>query len=63
MKKIIRHGNCLAVVVPKPVCRDLFINRGDFVVVVLASEDRIVIQKITNDTAKSLLEKDVRNKK
>lgn len=62
IKKIIRHGNSLAVVVPVDLCRKLLINRGDFVAIVLEDGNGIVLRPISNETAKILDEKDVKIK-
>lgn len=59
VQKIIKVGDSLAVVVPADLRRTLEINKGDFVVLVLGSNDTLYISKITPDTAKSLLEKDI----
>lgn len=59
VQKVFKAGNSLGVVIPKQMCDALQINRGDFVVVFLYVEDKIIIQRLNPDEAKSLLEKDV----
>ena len=62
VKKVIRHGNSLAVVIPVDLCRKLLINRGDFVAVVEGSNNTIYLAPISNEEAKVLETKDVRRK-
>ena len=62
VKKVIKHGNSLAVVIPADLCRDLLINRGDFVALAWDKDNGIVLRPITNETARSLKEKDVKIK-
>ena len=59
VQKVIKVGDSLAIIIPSQLRRNLEINRGDFAVVVLASEDRLVIQKIDDATAKEILSKDI----
>lgn len=59
IQKVIKVGDSLAIIIPSQLRRSLEINRGDFAVVVLASEDRLVIQKIDEATAKEILSNDI----
>ncbi len=44
-RKVLRHGNSLAIVLPAQVCRHLQIARGDFVLMGLTEDERLVIKK------------------
>jgi len=46
IRKITPHGNSLTVAIPKPICRDLNLNRGDFVVGQIDAQRNIIIGKI-----------------
>lgn len=45
VKKIIKHGNSLALVIPVEVCRHYDFKRGDFCLVSVDGENDIVVQK------------------
>ena len=59
VKKILRHGNSLAVVVPIELRRSLQINRGDFVIIALGNDNTFHIKKIPREKAAELLDKDI----
>lgn len=45
VKKIIKHGNSLALIIPIQIIRHYDLKRGDFCVVSVDGENDIVIQK------------------
>lgn len=45
VKKIVRHGNSLALIIPIQVCRHYDLKRGDFCVVSVDGANDIVVQK------------------
>lgn len=62
VKKVIKHGNSLALVIPKEVCRHYDLKRGDFCVVSVDGENDIVIQKfdpVRRPDLMDLVEKDL----
>ena len=61
VNKVIKVGDSLAVVMPAQLRRSLQINKGDFVVVVLGYTNTIIINKIDLDTAKLILEKEIKH--
>lgn len=51
IKKVVQHGNSHVVCIPRPVLHDLEINRGDFVLILVAGDKNIVIRKINQEEA------------
>jgi len=45
VKKIVRHGNSFALIIPIEICRHFDLKRGDFCAVSVDGENDIVIQK------------------
>lgn len=45
VKKIIKHGNSLALIIPIQIIRHYDLKRGDFCVVSVDGENNIVVQK------------------
>lgn len=45
VKKIVQHGNSLALIIPIEVCRHYDLTRGDFCAMSVNGENDIVIQK------------------
>lgn len=62
VKKIVQHGNSLALIIPIQVCRHYDFKRGDFCVVSVDGENDIVIQKfdpVRRPDLAELVEKDL----
>lgn len=56
VKKIIKHGNSFALVIPIEICRYYDLKRGDFCVVSVNSENDLVIQKFDPERRPDLAE-------
>lgn len=58
-KRILKHGNCLAITIPAAWFRLLELQRGDFVAIGLAENNLIVIKKANASMAEFLKSKPI----
>lgn len=56
VKKIVQHGNSLALIIPIEICRHYEMTRGDFCVVSVDAENDIVIRKFNPERRPDLAE-------
>ena len=54
VRKIIRHGGTLAVVIPAAWCRALDWHRGDYVYLECSAVGMVVIQKLPPDAVEEI---------
>ncbi len=53
-KKVARHGNTLAIVIPKQWLKELNIHEGDYVVMAVHENEMIIIKKAQNQFIKNI---------